>query len=317
MRIVFVLSAGFLLASCGALVQNKRSSAGDDEEKGTVSQDLIDTVVMVEDQSLALTLGTLDFTAAIVGCSSGYTKETADYVNSSAPTSLPVIKGDGNCKLILKKIRKDGVDYDVSGHAQLAGQSYSTIVGGNTLTLSVGSQLPSPIVETPAPSVSFKVSVVTEGAAAAVDALTAKAGITVTADDPLYFELAAPAGTTKVGVDTKSGGGLIEDLYLACSKDVGADNKCGENLQTNLRVGIAKDPNVALALADCVKIATGAPLSTHKKGEAKAAPNGGLRVAPLVGPGPLFANGNNELVVAVTDTVRGSCRYFQLTIKAP
>lgn len=125
-------------------------------------------------------------------------------------------------------------------------------------------------------------------------------------------------GQVQIEVDSKTGGGIF-NITIDCDAVV-VSNKCSGLSLEGLKVGLGVDAfDGSPSEAECRKLSLiGSEKSTVQILEAgqQHSTNGGLKVGPLYGPVPLYAEDHKDLLVALTGKEVG-CKYMSLKVNEP
>lgn len=310
-----------ILVSCG---RRHKSSSSDAQ----ASEKEISATIQVETEAssgLNLLATTAAFSGSVAGCLTGKAPAFTD-----ASASVAVLVGDTGCYAKLDTVTVTFGDGSVVAYAPDSSYKFGTgtslivssVSSSTLMRIDVTTNLPSPIVDIPAPSIVMKLKFLTSSGAQTATAQAAAAGVSLGVDTAIPYQLAS-VGLT---VDGTTGGGAFV-LNLNCYSNVGADNKCDSLLQTGTVAAIAPDTYLTgltprdLTFDECIALANGSgkksPTSTPLKSDANpSVPNGGA-IVRIVGPAPLCAAANSKLVYAVAHSATQSCKFGRLNVVCP
>lgn len=250
----------------------------------------------------------ITFSSEISGCVSGFTQTGL----TEADTTVNIPDGDSNCLYKIQSISIDGEVFDTSAQDFSQGSSFLVTGAANTqLLFNVNSQILTPIAGPQSVDISF--SSLETGNASTVSTGTT-AGIVVAGSDPLNLNLEV---STLVSINSASGAGTFR-FKLQCDTQI-ADNACSDVPIGTIKANIDSETNLGgstLDIATCTNLANaGTTGSVVAVGDSEIA-NGGLLTSNIVGPAPMFATGNTDMILAILSD-KGACKFYNVTIALP
>jgi hypothetical protein len=262
----------------------------------------------INGQSLALAANT-EFSASITGCKSGFQRSGI----SAATNDLVVQKNDTECVFRLDTLTFMGENFSFQSQTQWGGGTSFEVTGstGTVLRFAVVRNIQGRITEDQTVSMNF--SYVNEGNPTNIGARVG-AAVSILGADPISLEI------TQLDVIVMSDGAGQFTAILNCASPV-ANGRCGNILLSALRFGLVTNAATTLSLSECRSLAmgnTGKIKGTELPVGTPSAANGGLSVARLKGPTPLFGAGNDKLFLAASDTSSsfGTCKYYRILVRS-
>jgi hypothetical protein len=250
-----------------------------------------------------------DYSASISGCKTGFQRSGI----TAATSDLFVQKNDTDCVFKLDTLTFAGENFSFQLQNQWGSGTSFDVTGsaGTVIRFAVISNIQSRITEDQTISMNF--SYAAQGTPTEIGARVGVA-VSIVGADPILLEV------SQLDVTVMADGAGQFNAILNCSTPV-ATGRCGSIQLNALRFGLAANAENTLSLGECRAIALGA---AHKlKGTelpvgTPSAANGGISVARLKGPTPLYGTGNDKLYLAATDTSSsyGSCKYYRILVRS-
>jgi hypothetical protein len=282
----------FLTSGCGSY-KNLRTKTGSNSKKTT----------QVSIHMLTSPNTPFSYTARIEGCDSGFSENGLTEAN----TTVDVPLGDQNCVFKIDSMTVGGVVYNPGGSETWgAGDSYMWANGTNRLRLAVVDVLDALIQGAQSVQINFSVSI---NGSDVVVAPTTEASIDISESSAISLEVTNVATTV-------SGAGAGQFVFtLACDVAV-AGTSCDDVDMSGLKSSLIVDTTGSIDIDSCLTEINANGQAVTPFATDPNAPNGGATTAQHVGPAPMYAPANRDLMLLVSDGVE-RCKYYKVQITLP